>query len=150
MLGWRDFAGGNEDIYTPLDSILAAVQQSGLCRSIALLTGDFATAEALCRNGVCDAFNNSGLEYYIQASALDFHRALVADVFIGNVRSTFSGLVIDSRNFERAYTYSRFNEVTCTRPVFRHDQKNAPTASCPRLPFSRITSIENTAFRVLA
>ena len=61
------------------------------------------------------------LEYYIQASALDFHRALEADIFIGNVRSTFSGLVMESRNFERTYTYSRFNEVTCTRPVFRHD-----------------------------
>ena len=65
---WREYAGGNEDVYTPLESILAAVQQSGLCRITVILTGDVAAAEALCRNDVCDTFNNSGLEYYIQAS----------------------------------------------------------------------------------
>ena len=60
---WKDFAGGNEDIFTPLDSIFEAVKRSGLCERIAILTGNIDAAASLCQNDTyCATFNNSALE----------------------------------------------------------------------------------------
>ena len=52
-------------------------------------------------------------------SAVDFHRALNADIYVGNVRSTlFSRLVMISRHFNHTFTYSQHNGESCFRQTF--------------------------------
>lgn len=121
---WLKFSnnGTNTAIYTSLDKILSSLDMSQVCMNTkekrpTFLTADVDAVKSQCL--LCSVFNNTGLDYYIQSAAVDFHRALKADIFIGNIISSFSALVIVSRSFERTYTYSEINGTACIRPVFQ-------------------------------
>lgn len=116
--------GTNTQIYTPLDKILSSINISQVCtgRRPTMLTADIEAVKSQC--SYCIVFNNNtGLDYYIQSAAVDFHRAMKADIFVGNIRSSFSTLVIASRNFKRTFTYSEINGKSCIRPIFQPDHK---------------------------
>lgn len=111
--------GTNTARYTSLDKIISSLDTSQVCASNkgpTFLTADIDTVKSQCPS--CPVYNNSELDYYIQSAAVDFHRAVRADIFIGNIKSSFSALVIKSRSFKRTFTYSEIDGDSCIRPVF--------------------------------
>lgn len=134
--------GTNTAIYTSLDKILSSLNTSQVCannKGPTFLTADIDTVKSKCPS--CPVYNNTGLDYYIQSAAVDFHRALNADIFIGNIKSSFSGLIILSRSFKRTFTYSEINGESCIRSVF---QPSYNCTNCSRVKIQNVmANIQN-------
>lgn len=120
---WFKYSKGNPAIFTPFETILSSLETSKLCKRNGkhiILTADANTVQSLCPKN-CITFNKTGIEYYIQSAAVDFHLAVQAKIFIGNVKSSFTQLVFIARNFSNTYTYSEISgKKSCVRRVLNH------------------------------